>query len=203
MLKKILCTMALASAAFSFATSANAAVEVGKAAPTIKAVDIHGKEFDLNAQKGKTVVLEWTNHECPFVKKHYGTDNMQKAQKKATDNGVVWVTIVSSADGKQGNVTAEEAQKVIAEKGSYETTRILDPSGEIGKTYGAKTTPHMFVINAEGNIAYMGAIDDNSSFKPSTVEGAKNYVLAALDDLAAGHAVGTAQTEPYGCSVKY
>lgn len=182
---------------------AEAAAEVGKAAPAISATDIDGNAFNLEDHKGKTVVLEWTNHNCPFVVKHYETNNMQQAQKKATDNGVVWVSIVSSAPGKQGHVSADEAKQIKQDTGAHFTTKILDESGEIGKAYGAKTTPHMYVISPQGNVVYAGAIDDNPSPSQDAVEGAKNLVLAALDDLSAGRSVEVAQTAPYGCSVKY
>ncbi len=182
---------------------AYAAVEIGQPAPDFTATDVDGNAFKLSDHKGKTVVLEWTNHECPFVIKHYDTGNMQKTQKAARDQGVEWITIVSSAPEKQGHVSAEEAKAIVAEAGAHPTTKILDESGEIGKMYDARTTPHMFVIDAEGNVVYAGAIDDNSSPRHSTVEGATNYVTAALDDLAAGRAVATPQTAPYGCSVKY
>lgn len=180
-----------------------ASVEVGQPAPDFTATDIHGQEFKLSDQKGKTVVLEWTNHECPFVKKHYGSGNMQTTQKTATDKGVVWVSIVSSAPGKQGNVTPEQAIEIEKEVGANATTRILDASGEIGMAYGAKTTPHMFVINPEGTLAYAGAIDDNPSPDPATIEGAHNYVLSAVESIAAGTEIATASTTPYGCGVKY
>lgn len=179
------------------------AAEVGKPAPDFTATDINGKEFKLSDQKGKIVVLEWTNHECPFVVKHYSTKNMQNTQKTATDKGVVWVSIVSSAPSKQGHMSAEDAVKLVTEQGANATTRIMDETGTIGKSYGAVTTPHMFVINAEGNLAYAGAIDDNASPDPATVEGAKNLVLAAIDDLSNGRAVETSVTAPYGCGVKY
>ena len=181
----------------------HASVEIGKPAPNFTATDIHGKPFNLEDHKGKTVVLEWTNHQCPFVVKHYSTNNMQNTQKTATENGIVWVSIVSSAKGKQGNVSAEEAMTIENEAGAHATTRILDESGEIGKLYDAKTTPHMFVISAEGNLAYAGAIDDNPNPNPKSVEGSKNLVLAALDDLSAGRVVEIPRTAPYGCSVKY
>lgn len=186
-----------------FIAPANAAAEIGKAAPEISAKDTNGNDFNLSDHKGKIVVLEWTNHACPFVVKHYDTNNMQSAQKKAREMGVEWISIVSSAEGRQGHVSAEEANKITAEAGASPTAKILDASGEIGKAYGAKTTPHMFVIDENGNLAYAGAIDDNSSPRASTVKGAKNYVLAAISDLQAGNAVETAQTAPYGCSVKY
>ena len=180
-----------------------ASVEIGKTAPAFSATDIHGNVFNLEDQKGKTVVLEWTNHLCPFVKKHYSTNNMQNTQKAATDQGVIWVSIVSSAEGKQGHVSAEEAVKIEEEVGAHATTRILDPSGEIGRLYAAKTTPHMFIVSPEGNIVYEGAIDSNPSPSPKAVEDATNLVLAALDDMAAGKEIEIPQTAPYGCSVKY
>ncbi|MGH1377911.1 MAG: redoxin domain-containing protein [Alphaproteobacteria bacterium] len=196
--------IALIPIAFSLITTpVNASVEIGKAAPNFTATDIHGNAFNLEDQKGKIVVLEWTNHLCPFVKKHYSTNNMQQTQKTATDNGVIWVSIVSSAEGKQGNVSAQEAIAIEKEVGAHATTRILDPSGEIGKLYDAKTTPHMFVISAAGNVAYAGAIDSNPSPSPKAVENAENLVLAALDDLSSGRTVDVPRTAPYGCSVKY
>lgn len=183
--------------------SANAAVEVGQPAPNFTAVDINGVEHSLSDFKGKNVVLEWSNHDCPFVVKHYEPGNMQKIQKQATDDGVIWITIVSSAEGKQGYVSPEEANKIMKEVGANSTARILDPSGEIGKLYGAKTTPHMFVIDEEGILAYAGAIDSDSSFKQSSIKDATNYVKAALNSLNAGQPIEVASTKPYGCSVKY
>ncbi len=196
-------TLALAALAMLAAAPAIAAPEIGKPAPEITATDINGAPFKLSDHKGKIVVLEWTNSECPFVVKHYETNNMQKTQKAALDKGVEWITINSSAPGKQGAVTADEEKKIIADKGASNTTAILDPTGEIGHLYDAQTTPHMFVIDKDGNVAYMGAIDDNSSPKHDTVEGAKNYVLTALDELTAGAPVSTPVTQPYGCGVKY
>ncbi|MBI1300730.1 MAG: redoxin family protein [Alphaproteobacteria bacterium] len=204
MFKKILYLTLAIGLFLGFHTgSAEAAAEVGQPAPAISATDINGNPFNLEDHKGKTVVLEWTNHQCPFVVKHYSTNNMQNAQKKATDNGVVWVSIVSSAEGKQGYLTVEEALAIGEENGAQYTAKILDPSGEIGKAYGATTTPHMFVISPEGKVVYAGAIDDNPSPSADAVEGAKNLVLAALEDLSAGRSIEVAQTAPYGCSVKY
>lgn len=182
---------------------ANAAVEIGKPAPEFTAKDTKGVEHSLSDFKGKNVVLEWSNHECPFVEKHYDSGNMQKLQKEASDNGVIWLTIVSSAEGKQGNVSAEEANKIMEEAGARATAKILDVSGEIGRLYGAKTTPHMFVIDKEGTLVYEGAIDSDSSFKPSAIEGATNYVHEALKSLDAGTPVEISSTKPYGCGVKY
>jgi peroxiredoxin len=183
--------------------SAKAEVVVGESAPDFTAVDTNGVEHTLSDFKGKNVVLEWSNHDCPFVIKHYEPGNMQKIQKQATEDGAVWITIVSSAEGKQGHVTKEQANNIMEEKGSNATAKILDPSGEIGKLYGAKTTPHMFVIDKEGNIAYAGAIDSDSSFKSSAIDGATNYVVEALTALNAGEEIKVASTKPYGCSVKY
>ena len=182
---------------------ANAAVEIGQAAPEIEATDTNGQPFKLSDHKGKIVVLEWTNHHCPFVVKHYGSGNMQATQKAAMEQGVEWVSIVSSAPGRQGHVSAEKANEVTAEQSATITAKLLDESGAIGKLYDAKTTPHMFIVDAEGNIAYAGAIDSNSSPNPKTIEGATNYVTAALDNLKNGTSVAVSQTQPYGCSVKY
>lgn len=199
-----LLTLAFIPVALGWVTlPVQADVEIGKPAPNFTATDIYGKEVKLSDLKGKRVVLEWTNHLCPFVRKQYGTGNMQATQEKATKDGVVWLSIVSSAPGKQGNVTPAEAQKIVKDVGAKATTRILDPSGKIGRLYGAKTTPHMFVIDKNGNVAYEGAIDDKPSPDPKSVEDAKNLVLAALDDLDAGKKVEVPFTVPYGCSVKY
>jgi len=183
--------------------SANAEVKVGEPAPNFTATDTNGVEHSLSDFKGKNVVLEWSNHECPFVVKHYSVGNMQKLQKSATDNNTIWITIVSSATGKQGHVDNETANKVMKEAGAHSTARILDETGELGQLYGAKTTPHMFVINKDGILAYAGAIDSDSGFSSDGIAGATNYVMAALDDLNAGRDVATPSTKPYGCSVKY
>ena len=180
-----------------------AAAEVGKPAPAFTATDTNGKTVALGDFKGKPVVLEWTNHECPYVRKHYDTGNMQKAQEAATKDGAVWISIVSSAKDKEGHTTTEEANAITAKEKAQPTHKIMDTDGTIGKAYDAQTTPHMFVVDKDGTLAYAGAIDDNSSYDPKTVEGAKNYVLAALDDLKNGKPVTTATTKPYGCGVKY
>lgn len=195
-------------AAFAFAFMAiipasNAAPTVGEPAPDFVGVDSNGVEHNLSDFKGKTVVLEWTNHECPYVVKHYSGGNMQKLQEKATDKDVVWLSIHSSAEGKQGHVNGEQANAVAKEQGSNATAHILDASGEIGRLYDAKTTPHMFVIDQEGVLAYAGAIDSDSSYKSESIEGATNYVMAAVTSLKAGEPVEVSSTKPYGCSVKY
>ncbi len=183
---------------------AMAAVEVGQAAPDFEAVDATGQAFKLSEHKGNIVVLEWTNHECPFVKKHYVSGNMQAVQKQALAlGGVKWVSIVSSAPGRQGHVNAEEAMQIVSDVEASPSFKILDESGDVGRLYGAMTTPHMFVVDEGGRLVYAGAIDDRSSPHLSTVEGAMNYVLAALAALKAGAEVEISQTRPYGCAVKY
>jgi peroxiredoxin len=193
-----------ALATFLFCSiSAFADAVVGQAAPEFIGTDSNGKTHTLSEYNGKYVVLEWLNHGCPYVRKHYDTGNMQKLQADYTAKGAVWLSIASSAEGKQGHLNAEETNSKIQEKNSKSTAVVLDASGTIGKLYGAKVTPHMFIINPEGNLIYAGAIDDNSSSRPSSVEGAKNYVSKALEEAISGKVVSEAQTEPYGCSVKY
>lgn len=187
--------------ALSFASLAQA-VEVGKAAPEFSVKDCCDQEVKLSDYKGKTVVLEWTNHECPFVKKFYEGGHMQDLQKKYTDKGVVWLRINSSAPGKQGHLEdMEAAMNLTQEQKAKATSLLLDSNGKVGKLYGAKTTPHMFVINPEGTLVYAGAIDDDSD--TSYNADAKNYVVEAVDAVLAGKSVPTANTQPYGCSVKY
>lgn len=203
MLKTIPYILAFVAAIFTF-HPASAAVEVGQAAPEIEMTDVDGNPFKLSDHKGKIVVLEWTNHQCPYVVKHYDSGNMQKVQKETRAMGdVEWVTIVSSAEGRQGHVSAEEAKEIFMNAEADITTKLLDESGTVGQAYGAKTTPHMFVIDAEGKIAYMGAIDSDSSPRASAIEGATNYVMEAVTALKAGEAVATPSSQPYGCSVKY
>jgi peroxiredoxin len=183
---------------------AKAAVEIGKPAPAITAKDVNGNDFNLADHKGKIVVLEWTNRECPYVVKHYDSGNMQKLQKEARALGdVEWITINSGAAGKQGYLTADETLAHVEAMKAEPTTVIIDADGTIGKAYDAKTTPHMFVIDAEGNLAYAGAIDSDSSAKAESVETADNYVMAADTALKNGEAVETTSTAPYGCGVKY
>lgn len=184
-------------------TAAYAAPQVGKPAPEFMANDVDGNHVMLSSLKGKTVVLEWTNPDCPFVRKHYDTNNMQTVQKQATADGVVWVAIDSSAKGKEGNYPAAELKKIYTDKKSNFSHLLIDESGEIGKLYGAKTTPHMFVINKDGILSYAGAIDDKSGTDKEEVKTAKNYVLEALAELKAGKPVTTSITNPYGCGVKY
>jgi peroxiredoxin len=176
---------------------------VGSAAPDFSLPDASGKTHSLSQYKGKYVVLEWFNPECPFVKKHYGSDNMQKLQTEYTSKGVVWFTIDSNAPGTEGNITPEQAQKITSSWKTHQTALLLDPDGKAGRAYGAKNTPHMVIINPDGKIAYEGAIDSKASPNPADIPSSTNYVKAALDESLAGKTVSTPQTKPYGCSVKY
>ncbi len=194
---------AFAFCALTLSGPAQAAPELGKPAPDFTGTDTNGTAHKLSDLKGKIVVLEWTNPECPFVVKHYDSKNMQGLQTKYTEAGVTWLTVNSSAEGKQGNLTGEAANTYIKDHDAKQTAYLLDPTGEIGKLYDAKTTPHMFVIDKEGTLVYAGAIDDNDSANPADAATAKNYVSAALDEVIADKPVTDAQTKPYGCSVKY
>jgi peroxiredoxin len=182
---------------------AMAAPEIGSPAPDISATDTNGKTQTLSQYKGKYVVLEWTNPDCPFVHKHYDSGNMQKLQKDYTSKGVVWLSINSSASGKQGNYSPEQWNELVKEKGAAPTAVLLDPDGKIGKTYGAKTTPHIFIINPEGKLVYEGGIDSIASPDQSDIQKATNYVKVALDESMSGKPVTTPTSKPYGCSVKY
>jgi peroxiredoxin len=189
--------------AVTLAASVYAAPQVGKPAPNFSLKDLSGKEHKLSDFKGKYVVLEWVNFGCPFVRKHYGSENMQKLQKEFTDKGVVWLSICSSAQGKQGNETPDAAKKGLAKFGSDASAYLVDEDGKVGKLYNAKTTPQMFIVNPEGMLIYAGAIDDKPTPKPETVAVAKNYVKAALNEATSGNPVSIPSTKPYGCSVKY
>ena len=179
------------------------AIEVGVAAPDFTLIDIDGNEHNLSDFKGKAVVLEWLSHSCPFVKKHYESNNMQGLQEKYTKSDVVWLSINSSAANHPAYKTPAEEKALKEKVGSKATAVLSDASGKVGRAYGAKTTPHMFVIDAEGVLRYQGAIDSINSTDKEDVTKATNYVSAALDELAAGKAVAKAETAAYGCSVKY
>jgi hypothetical protein len=185
------------------AAPAAAAPVVGQPAPNFKLADTNGKAVTLADFRGKTVVLEWSNPECPFVKKHYSSGNMQKAQAAAARDGVVWLTINSSAPGKQGHVNGGQAKSFVAKAGARPAAYLLDPRGVVGKVYAAKTTPHMYIVNKAGTLVYAGGIDDKPTPNPADVNGARNHVLAALSELKAGKPVSVATSRPYGCSVKY
>jgi peroxiredoxin len=192
-----LLTCVAASAAFS------EDLKVGSAAPAFTLKDSTGKEHSLADFKGKFVVLEWFNEGCPFVKKHYTSGNMQKLQGEYTGKDVVWLSINSSAPGEQGHMTSESAAKTIDDWKIKSTQILFDHDGKVGKMYGAKTTPHMFVIDKEGKLVYQGAIDSKPTPNTADVAGAENYVKVALDNTMAGKPVENASTKPYGCSVKY
>ncbi len=194
---KILAALAIGAA------SVYASPEVGKPAPEFTLKDFSGQKHQLSDLKGKFVVLEWVNFGCPFVGKHYGSENMQKLQKEFVDKGVVWLSICSSAPGKQGNETPDAAKSAFAKFGSAATAYLVDEDGKVGRLYQAKTTPDMFVVNPAGVLIYAGAIDDKPTPDPSTVEGSNNYVKAALDEAISGKAISVPLTKPYGCSVKY
>ena len=166
-------------------------------------MDSNGIEHSLAQYRGKFVVLEWTNDGCPYVGKHYGTGNMQALQKKYVDQGVVWLSIISSAPGRQGYADGARANKLTQERNAAPSAVLLDPDGTIGQVYGAKTTPHMYVVDPEGTLLYMGGIDSIPTANWDDVPKADNYVSAALDEALAGTPVSKAVTRPYGCSVKY
>lgn len=177
--------------------------KVGSDAPAFTLKDTTGKTHSLSDFKGKFVVLEWFNEGCPFVQKHYSSGNMQKLQKEYTGKDVVWLSINSSAPGEQGHVTPESASKTIKDWKMDATKLLLDHDGKVGKMYGAKTTPHMFVINKEGKLIYQGAIDSKATPNTTDIASSANYVKVALDNSMAGKPVATTSTKPYGCAVKY
>ncbi len=185
------------------AQAADIAAKPGAPAPAFTAPDIAGRAVNLGDYAGKRVILEWTNDGCPFVGKHYNSGNMQALQRRFTEAGDIWLTIASSAPGEQGFVGPEQARADIARWKAAPSDYLLDPDGVVGHLYDARATPHMVVIDAKGVIAYIGAIDDKRSTDPADVKTAKNYVAAALDELAAGKPVTDAATQDYGCSVKY
>jgi len=179
------------------------AVKAGEAAPEFAAAASNGKSYRLSDYRGKYVVLEWHNNGCPYVGKHYKSGNMQRLQKEWTGRGVVWFTILSSAPGKQGYVSASEENEYLTKMQAAPTAALLDATGGIGHQYDAKTSPQMIVINPQGVVIYDGAIDDKPTTDLEDVPGATNYVSLALEQAMAGKEVTTTTTRPYGCSVKY
>lgn len=180
-----------------------AALDIGADAPEISLLDTAGATRTLAAFRGQYVVLEWVNFDCPFVRKHYSTGNMQRLQREAVGHGAVWLSIASSAPGKQGHLTAETAKKAIADQQAAPTALLLDPEGTAGKAYAAKTTPHMVLIDPQGKVIYQGAIDDRPSTDAADVPKATNFLRQALNEALAGQPVSVPETKPYGCSVKY
>jgi peroxiredoxin len=179
------------------------AARVGEPAPNFSAKDTYGRTHTLSEYKGKYVVLEWHNRYCPYTHKHYASGNMQKLQKEWTARGVVWFTVISSAPGLQGYVTAADENGYVTRVNASPTAVLLDPSGELGHLYGARTTPDMFIINPEGILIYEGAIDNKPTTDISDIPIATNYVSQALEEAMAGRPVSVPATRPYGCSVKY
>lgn len=176
----------------------------GEPAPDFSETDAKGDTHTLSDYEGEWLVLEWFNKDCPYVRKHYGSDNMQSLQEKYTEKGVNWLTVISSAEGKQGYLEPDEAQKEAdAHNLNASAPFLLDPNGDMGRAYGAKTTPHMYIINPDGEVVYAGAIDDNDSANPAVIPDSHNYVAAALDQAMNGKPVETASSQAYGCSVKY
>jgi peroxiredoxin len=197
-------TVAAAGFAVAFcAGTALASPSVGKPAPDFTGVDTGGQQVKLSDFRGKTVVLEWTNDGCPYVRKHYRTGNMQALQKELTGEGIVWLSVISSSPGSQGYVEPAEADKLTTSRDAAPTAVLLDPEGKIGRLYDAKVTPHMYIIKPDGTLAYQGAIDDKPTTRDRDVKTAKNYVKTALNQIAAGKPVDPAVTRAYGCTVKY
>jgi len=194
--------LSLASVVLLLASHAKAA-RVGEPAPDFTATDTNGQTHKLSENRGKFVVLEWHNRECPYTHKHYASGNMQKLQKEWTAKGVTWFTVISSAPGQQGYVTADEENAYLKEVNASPTAVLLDPQGDLGHLYGAKTTPHIFVINPQGVLIYNGALDDKATTEESDIATAKNYVSSALEETMAGKPVSQPTSRPYGCSVKY
>lgn len=197
----------MTAAILSLAVTAQAKVATGSNVSDISVVDTQGQFHNLSDYAGKKVVLEWTNHGCPYVKKHYNTDydggNMQNLQRAAAEDGVVWLSIISSAPGKQGYISGAEAEQMNKDRGATPMAVLLDATGEAGRIFSAKTTPHMYVIDENQTLVYQGAIDSNRSSSPATIAGATNYVTEALTALNMGLPIEKPETSPYGCSVKY
>ncbi len=200
MLKTLIAAVVLAA---SFSTGAIAAATVGQAAPDFALTDVNGKTVKLADFKGKNVVMEWHNPGCPFVQKHYNSNNMQTLQKKYDAKDTVWLTVNSTETNHQDYLSNDKLRGYIADKNATPDAYMTDVDGKVGRSYGAKTTPHMFIINPAGMVVYAGAIDDKPGTKVEEIKAAKNFVVGALDDLKAGKPVSTATTQPYGCSVKY
>ena len=195
--------LSLVSAFAMLAPLARPAVTVGQPAADFSLTDINGQAHRLSDYRGKTVVLEWTNPECPIVRKHYLSGNMPSLQKSATADGVVWLSINSGHPGSQGDYDPAQVEGWLKSTGAVPTVYMRDPDGSVGHLYGAKATPDMYVIAADGTLIYAGAIDSIASADVSDIARATNYVRAALDSLKAGRAVAVASSRPYGCAVKY
>jgi len=196
-------TFVAAAALLLAAPSVQAEPKVGAPAPTFTAVDTNGKTVNLSDYKGKTVVLEWTNDGCPYVRKHYGSGNMQALQKKWTDQGIVWLSVISSPPGEQGFADAKRANTLTTDRKAVPSAVLLDPKQSVAKAYGALVTPHMYIITPEGTLAYVGAIDDKPTTRNADIKDAKNFVDNALTELKSGKPISTPTSRAYGCVVKY
>ena len=192
-----------ATAAIALASPLAAAQKNGAMTQDFKLTDVNGKTVQLSQFRGKTVVLEWHNPGCPFVAKHYNSGNMQATQKAARQQGAVWLTVNSGAMGKQGHMTGAEAKALMARQNFQSSNYLFDTKGLVGKAYGARTTPHMYIIDGSGVLVYQGGIDDKPTANPADIKDARNHVLAALGEIKSGDRVSVAQARPYGCSVKY
>lgn len=204
MLRRQFCTIALIQlAAVLLPLPALADPVIDQPAPLFSGTDANGKTVELKSFRGKTVVLEWTNHDCPFVIKHYDSGNIPQLQKEAVAKGIVWLQVISSAPGKQGYVDGPTAIKLNAARGASPSATLLDPEGRIGRMYDAKTSPHMYIINPDGVLVYKGGIDSIPSARKEDIAKAENYVRTALAALETGKKVPNPSTRPYGCTVKY
>ncbi|CAH1661898.1 PPO candidate 1 [Hyphomicrobiales bacterium] len=195
--------LAIAGLALPAAALAQGAPKVGAPAPAFQAVDADGRTRNLSEFAGKTVILEWTNHDCPYVRKHYNSATMQTLQKDMAKEGIVWLSVISSPQGEQGHVDGARAKELSVQRDAAPAGILLDPNSRMARAYGAQTTPHMYVIDPKGTLAYMGAIDDKPSSSASSLNGAKSYVRQAVTELKAGRPVSEASTKAYGCVVKY
>lgn len=180
-----------------------AAPDIGKPAPEFSVTDTAGKTHRLSDYRGKTVILEWTNDGCPYVRRHYDSGNMQALQKETSEDGIVWLSVISSAPGTQGHVDGPQADALTAQRDAAPTAVLLDPEGQVGRLYDARTTPHMYVIDGQGSLVYQGAIDDKPWASLAETRTADNYVRRALERMAEGRPAEPAVTQAYGCSVKY
>lgn len=204
MIRKSMILLFFITALSVHGASVFAAPGVGEPAPDFELTDSHGQTHRLSDFRGRTVVLEWTNHECPFVDKHYRSGNMQDQQRMATgEHDVVWLSIISSKAGAQGHVSPERANELTDTRNAAPSAVLIDEPGDVGRAYAAQVTPHMYIIDSDGTLVYMGGIDSNPSADPADIPDATQYVVAALGDMAAGRAVAEPVTRPYGCTIKY
>ncbi len=203
-MRKVMTIMAIVFTLLTYMSSSQAKPTIGANAPHFNLPNAKGELISLSDFKGKTVVLEWTNHQCPYVKKHYRSNNMQMLQKKFTDQGVIWLSIISSAEGKQGYIDGATAEELTTIRNAFPTHVLFDPEGNVGRSYDARTTPHMYVIDANGTLRYMGGIDSIPSADREDIKNATNYVDVVVPEILNQKTnLSYNVTQPYGCSVKY